>query len=81
MHRWRDDRVCNDMMYPVTSIITQRGYKLRNNHLLAAKEEEVQPQPGEHQHDDGDGEAEDEPCPKVDHLCIWITTRKQRNRA
>lgn len=69
------------MMCPVTNIITQRCNKLRNNHLLAAKEEEVQPQPGKHQHDDGDGEAEDEPCPKVDHLRIWITTRKQRNCA
>lgn len=81
VRRWRDDRVCNDMMCPVTNIITQWGYKLRNNHLLAAKEEEVQPQPGEHQHDDGDGEAEDEPRAEIDHLRIWITSRKQRNRA
>lgn len=68
-------------MRPVANIITQRGHKLRNNHLLAAKKEEVQPQPGEHQHDDGDGEAEDEPRAEIDHLRIWITARKQRNRS
>lgn len=36
----------------------------------------MQPQPGENQHDDGDGKAEDEPCAKVDHLCVWITAGK-----
>lgn len=52
---------------------TQRS---SNGHSLAAEEKEVQPQPGENQHDDGDGEAEDEPCAKVDHLCVWITAGK-----